>query len=80
MKVSRVYEVWVGGDLIEDNLTLEQARATAKHELEQELREHPDDPADVVIDEHAYVTIEHVDDLDLVDLVPQWRDMGDTES
>ena len=75
MKVSRTYEVWVGGDMIEDQLTLDEARELATKEFEREQKEHPDDPVDVVVDEHTYVEIEHVDDLDTVDFLPKWRDI-----
>lgn len=81
MKVSRVYEVWVGGDMVEDHIqSLDQAIALARIELATQLKEHPEDPADVVLDEHTYVEIEDDEDLDLVDFVPKWREMNDTES
>lgn len=80
MKVSRVYELWVGDDLVDDQLTLDEVLALARKEREQELKDHPNDPASIVIDEHAYVTIETDEDLDTVDFVPKWREMDDTES
>lgn len=79
MKITRVYEVWVGGDMVDDQMTLDEALATARHEFKQERKDHPNDPADVVIDEHAYITIEDEDELDTVDFVPQWREMSDTK-
>jgi len=64
MKVTKVYEVWVGGDMIADGLTLDQAILEATKEFKSELEEHPSDPADVVVDEHSYITIESFEDLD----------------
>ena len=64
MKVSKVYEVWVGGDMVDDNLTLEQARLMAIRAFKVEIRDPKDDPAEVVVDEHSYITIESFEDLD----------------
>lgn len=66
MKVSKVYEVWVGGDMIDDNMTLEQAKLEAANQFKLELEEHPDDPADVVVDEHSYFEIESLEDLETI--------------
>lgn len=79
MKVTRVYEVWVGGDMVDDNLDLHQALALARDEFKEQRKLHPEDPADVVIDEHTYAEIEDEDELDTVDFVPQWREMSDTK-
>ena len=72
MKVSKVYELWVGGDMIDDQLNLEQVLTMAREEFAREKKEHPNDPADVVIDEHSYITIEDDEDLDTVDYAPKW--------
>lgn len=72
MKVSKVYELWVGGDMVDDQLTLEQVLVMAREEFAREQKEHPTDPADVVIDEHSYITIEDDEDLDTVDYEPKW--------
>lgn len=80
MKVSRTYEVWVGDDLVDDQLSLEQALALAREQYAKEHRDYPENPASVVIDEHSYITIESDEDLDLVDFVPQWRELNDTQS
>ncbi len=72
MKISKVYEVWVGGDMIDDQLTLEEALTIARQEFTEQRAEHPNDPADVVIDEHSYIEIENIEELDLVDNDPQW--------
>lgn len=77
MKVSRVYEVWVGGDMIDDQLTLQEALDMARDEFKREQKEHPEDPADVVLDEHSYVEIEDEEDLDTIDFVPKWRDSAE---
>ncbi len=79
MKVTRTYEVWVGGDMVDDQLKLDEALALAREQYAKELKDYPDEPADVVIDEHTYIEIEHVDDLDTVDFVPKWR-ADDTQS
>lgn len=68
MKVTKVYEVWVGGDMIGDDMTLDQARLEATKQFKLELKEHPDDPADVVVDEHSYIEIESLEDLDKLGL------------
>lgn len=62
MKVSKVYEVWVGGDMLDDGMTFNAARVMAEDALREELKEEV--PADVVIDEHSYFTIESFEDLD----------------
>lgn len=64
MKISKVYEVWVGGDMVGDDLTLDQARLLAREEFERELKEA--EPVDVVVDEHSYIEIESLEDLDSV--------------
>lgn len=78
MKVSRVYELWVGGDMVEDNMSLDQALALAR--IEFAAQQKTEDPVDVVLDEHTYVEFEHEEDLDTVDFVPKWRGMDDTQS
>lgn len=70
MKISRVYEVWVGGDLVSDDLTLEQALLLAREEFARESQEK--EPVDVVIDEHSYIEIESDEELDTVDFEPKW--------
>lgn len=70
MKVSKVYEVWVGGDMVDDDLTLDMALKLARQEFKKEQKEA--EPVDVVIDEHSYIEIEKEEDLDLVDNDPQW--------
>lgn len=62
MKVSKVYEVWVGGDMLDDGMTFNAARVMAEDALREGLKEEV--PADVVIDEHSYFTIESFEDLD----------------
>lgn len=81
MKVTRVYEVWVGGDLVDDQLNLDQALNLARKEFALELKNYPDEKPDVVIDEHSYIHIESDEDLDTVDFLPKWRetDTNDTE-
>lgn len=62
MKITREYEVWVGGDMIGDDLTYNQARALAEEEFKNEAKQ--EYPADVVVDEHSYFKIETLEDLD----------------
>lgn len=71
MKINRVYEVWVGGDLVSDDLTFDQAILLAREEFARESKEA--EPVDVVIDEHSYIEIESDEDLDTVDFEPKWR-------
>lgn len=70
MKVSKVYEVWVGGDMLDDQLTLDQALKMAREAFVEEQKEEV--PADVVIDEHSYIEIEKLEELDKIDDDPQW--------
>lgn len=70
MKISKVYEVWVGGDMLDDQLTLDQALTMAREAFIEEQKEEV--PADVVVDEHSYIEIEKLEELDKVDDGPQW--------
>jgi hypothetical protein len=64
MKVNKVYEVWVGGDLIEDGIELETALKLAEKFFKEESEK--EDPVDVVIDEHSYIEIEEWADFDKI--------------
>ena len=67
MKISKTYEVWTGGDMVVDYVGRDYALKTAREEMERELREHPEDPADVVVDEiihYSLTTMEDVDELE----------------
>lgn len=67
MKISKTYEVWTGGDMVVDYVGRDYALKTAREEMERELREHPEDPADVVVDEiihYSLTTMEEVEELE----------------
>ncbi len=64
MKISKVYEVWVGGDMIDDEMDYNTAIKIAEDEFNKEQLEA--DPADVVVDEHSYMEIESLEDFDSV--------------
>ena len=64
MKVSKTYEVWTGGDMVVDYVGRDYAMKTAREEMERELKEHPEDPADVVVDEIIRYSLETMEDVD----------------
>lgn len=72
MKVSKVYEVWVGGDMVDDDMTLNNALKVARKEFIKEQKETRENRADVIIDEHTYIEIEELEDLDTIDNDPKW--------
>ena len=64
MKISKTYEVWTGGDMVVDYVGREYAMKTAREEVERELKEHPEDPVDVVVDEIIHYSLETMEDVD----------------
>lgn len=64
MKISKTYEVWTGGDMVVDYVGRDYAMKTAREEMERELKEHPEDPADVVVDEIIHYSLETMEDVD----------------
>ena len=64
MIVSKVYEVWVGGDLIDDHMDYNTALQIAKAEFKGQQEKK--DPVDVVIDEHSYIEIEEWADFEKI--------------
>ena len=64
MRVSKVYEVWVGGDLLDDQMDYNTAMLLAKDEFKKEQAK--PDPVDVVIDEHSYIEIEAWEDFEKI--------------
>lgn len=64
MKVSKTYEVWTGGDMVVDYVGRDYAMKTAREEMERELKEHPEDPADVVVDEIIHYSLSTMEDVD----------------
>lgn len=63
MKISKTYEVWTGGDMVVDYVGRDYAMKTAREEMERELKEHPEDPADVVVDEIIHYSLETMEDV-----------------
>lgn len=65
-----VYELWVGDDMVDDQLSWEQARKMAAEEmkrLEQEYTPEERKDISVVIDEHRYYhikTLENINDIE----------------
>lgn len=64
MKISKTYEVWTGGDMVVDYVGRDYAMKTAREEMERELKEHPEDPADVVVDEIIHYSLDTMEDVD----------------
>lgn len=68
MKITRSYEVWTGGDMVEDFIgNKDYAIKLARKEFKRQKEEYPDEPADVVVDEIIHYTIdeaEHLDELE----------------
>ena len=64
MKITRTYEVWTGDDMVVDYVCKDYAMETAREEMERELKEHPEDPADVVVDERIHYSLETMEDVD----------------
>lgn len=64
MKITNNYEVWVGGDMIDDMLDYNTARLIAEKEFKEAGK---DLDQDVVIDEIRHYTIESLDDLTALD-------------
>lgn len=61
MKVTRSYEVWVGGDMAGDMLTRQEAIDLAKKELKDIANEKPNYDIDVVVDEIIHYEIDEND-------------------
>lgn len=64
MKTTRSYEVWTGGDMVVDFVGKDYAVKVAREEMERELKEHPNDPADVVVDEIIHYSLETMKDVE----------------
>ena len=64
MKITRTYEVWTGDNMVVDYVGKDYAMETAREEMERELKEHPEDPADVVVDERIHYSLETMEDVD----------------
>lgn len=68
MKITRSYEVWTGGDMVEDFISnRDYAIELARKEVERELKEYPGETPDVVVDEIVHYTLtttEEVDELE----------------
>jgi hypothetical protein len=58
MKITKRYEVWVGGDLIDDILDRDEAVDEARQQFEKY-----GDEAEIVIDEIIHYHIETLNDL-----------------
>ena len=58
MKIEKSYEVWVGGDLVEDYLDYNTAIAIVKDQLK-----HKENGVDIVLDEIIHYTINDYDDI-----------------
>ena len=64
MKITRTYEVWTGDNMVVDYVGKDYAMETAREEMERELKEHPEDPVDVVVDETIHYSLETMEDVD----------------
>ena len=64
MKITRTYEVWTGDNMVVDYVGKDYAMETAREEMERELKEHPEDPANVVVDETIHYSLETMEDVD----------------
>ena len=64
MKITRTYEVWTGDNMVVDYVGKDYAMETAREEMERELKEHPEDQADVVVDETIHYSLETMEDVD----------------
>jgi hypothetical protein len=58
MKIRKMYEVWHGGDMVDDMLDLQTALQLAKEELSKP------DHTDVVIDQIIHWEVENFDDIE----------------
>lgn len=60
MKISKTYEVWHGGDMIDDMLDIKTALKIAKEELLKP------DHADIVIDQIIHWEVENIEDIESI--------------
>ena len=63
MKITRTYEVWTGSTMVVDYVGRDYAMKIAREEMERELKERPDNPAEVVVDETIHYSLETMEDV-----------------
>lgn len=66
MKVSKVYEVWTGGDMVEDFIYDRDAAIRLAREEVREQAKHPD-PAEVIVDEIIHYELLNDNDVNELD-------------
>lgn len=64
MKITRTYEVWTGGDMVEDYINdKDYAIKLARQEIKNELKQN-DGQVDVVVDEIIHYILTEEDDIE----------------